>query len=164
MSLKDEIEKLIRAEQANVHDRDNKHSDYRQRQRDRFASLRAVLEEISMSVDSQYLKAKIGADSATMELGRTEGSSWSTDTRWRIKPNYEVKFGAKTGESLFHEKPGFELEEAVYYRFPEYDVSEKTQVFPDEQAISEYLIKNIAVKVAHYKHLDSLATKRKEGK
>jgi len=164
MSLKDEIEKLIRAEQTNLENRDHKHADYHQRQRDRFASLRVVLEEISASIDSGYLKSRIGDNSATIELGRTEDSSWSTDICWRIEPNYDVRFGAKAGESLFHEKPGFKLEETEYYRFPEYDISEKTQDLPDEQAISQYLIKKITDKVAHYRHMESLAAKRMEGK
>jgi hypothetical protein len=164
MSLKDEIEKLIRAEQTNLENRDHKHADYHQRQRDRFASLRVVLEEISTSIDSGHLKSRIGDNSATIELGRAEGSSWSTDICWQIEPNYDVRFGAKAGESLFHEKPGFKLEETEYYRFPEYDISEKTQDLPDEQAISQYLIKKITDKVAHYRHMESLAAKRMEGK
>ena len=164
MSLKDEIEKLIRAEQANLQNRDNKHADYHQRQRERFASLRIVLEEISTSIDSRYLKSSIDNYSATIELGRTEGSTWSTDTRWKIEPNYDVRLFAKAGESLIHEKTGFKLEETEYYGLPEYDMSEKTQDLPDEQAISQYLIKKITDKVAHYRHMESLAAKRREGK
>ena len=75
-----------------------------------------------------------------------------------------MRFGAKAGESFFHEKPGFKLEEPEYHRFPEYDTSEKMQDLPDEQAISQYLIKKITDKVAHYRHMESLAAKRREGK
>ncbi len=164
MSLKDEIEKLIRAEQANLENRDNKHAAYHQRQRDRFASLRVVLEEISASIDSRYLKSRIDDYSATIELGRTEGSTWSTDTHWKIQPDCEFDMWAKAGESLIHEKPGFKLEEMVYHGSPDYGVSEKSQNLPNEQAISQYLIKKITDKVAHYRHMESLAAERMEGK
>ena len=40
------------------------------RQRNRFVPLRVILEEISSSIDSRYLKSRIGNDSATIELGR----------------------------------------------------------------------------------------------
>ncbi len=163
MSLRDEIEKLISAEKSNLEDRDKKHADYYQRQRDRFASLRVVLEEISVSINSKYLKSRIGDHSATMYLGRNQGSSWLTDIRWRIEPNYDVRFRPEAGESLFHEEPGFTVEETQYYRLPEDDTLESSKNLPNEQAASEYLIRKIAEKVAHYHHLESLAAKRQEG-
>lgn len=160
MSLKDEIEKLISAEQSKLEDRDKKHADYHQRQRDRFASLRVILEEISASIDSKYFESRINDDSATITLGRDEKSHRSTDIDWRIEPNYAIRSQAEAWESLFYEEPGFRVEETVYYIE---DMSEDTKNFPDEQAVSEYLLKKIAEQVAHYRNLESLAAKRKEG-
>ena len=46
MSLKDEIEKLVQSEQANLESRDEKRAEYSERQAQRFAPLRRVLEEL----------------------------------------------------------------------------------------------------------------------
>lgn len=164
MSLKDEIEKLISAEQSKLENRDEKHSRFHERQRQRFAPLRAVLEEICASVDSKYLESRIGDDSIILELGRIEGSSRSTDVRWRIEPNYGVRFPAEAGDSLFFEEPGFRVEETKYYRYAEFDMVENTKAFEDEQAVSQYLVRKIAEQVAHYRHIESRGAKRKEGK
>ena len=160
MSLKDEIEKLIRAEQTNLENRDSKDDNFEQRQRNRFASLRVVLEEISTSVDSKYVNSTIGDSVAIIQVGRTKDSTWRADIFFRIEPNYDMKFDEKARESLSREeKPGFKLE------VDELDLpSKKMQNLPDEQAISQYLIKKIAEKVAHYRHMESLAAKRMEGK
>ncbi|MCE7913081.1 MAG: hypothetical protein DYH15_00070 [Nitrosomonas sp. PRO4] len=164
MSLKDEIEKLIKAEQSKLENRDEKHAQYYERQQKRFAPLRAVLEEICASVDFEYLESRFSNDSATLELGRMEGSSRSTDSRWEIEPNYGVRFHAEAGDSLFYEEPGFKVEETEYYRYPEFDMAEDTKTFEDERAVSEFLVRKIVEKVAHYRHLESLAAKRKKGK
>jgi len=160
MSLKDEIEKLIQAEHEKIETRDKKHDDYHQRQRDRFVSLRAILKEITESIDPKYLESRIGNDSARIEIGRKEKSYRSTDAYWNIEPNYDVSFGAAADESLFYEKPGFKVEETVYYID---DMSEDNMTFSDENEVAEYLIKKITEKVAHYRHLEALAEKRKEG-
>ena len=159
MNSKDEIEKLINVEQAKLEDLETKHVDYRQRQRDRFAPLRIILEEISASIDSKYLESRIDDYSAKITLGRIEKSYRSTDTSWRIEPNHGTNFQPKAGEILFYEEPGFIVEE---YNSHIDDSSEKTEILLDEQAVSEYLIKKITEQVAQYRHLKSLAEKRKK--
>ena len=84
MSLKDELEKIIQAEQSKLAERDRKHADHRERQKDRFAPLRAVLEELVNSVESYYLSAYLSVDSATLDFkkssflhGNVPGIYWS---------------------------------------------------------------------------------------
>jgi hypothetical protein len=52
------------------------------------------------------------------------------------------------------------VEETNYYDAPEYDVIERTHRFATEQETAEYLIKQIAEKMAHYRHLSELAARR----
>jgi hypothetical protein len=160
MSLKDEIEKLIQAEQEKIESRDKQHANYHQRQRERFVSMQAILKEIAESIGPKYLESRIGDDSARIEIGRKEKSYRSTDAYWNIEPNYHIRFGAASEEGLFYEKPGFKVEETVYYID---DMSEDSKIFSDESEVAEYLIKQITEKVAHYRHLEELEQKRKDG-
>jgi hypothetical protein len=155
MSLKEEIEKIVRAERDKLESRDQGHKEYHERQRKRFQPMRALLEELATSVDTAHLKASIREDSATVEVGRKEGDRayFQSDARWRIEPNFQVQFHAEKGESLFSEAPGIKVEETVYYRYPEYETFEKTYTFEDEEKAMGYLVGEIAEKVAFYQHL-----------
>lgn len=161
MSLKDEIEKLIQNEQEKMKSRDKQHADYHQRQRERFIPMQAILKEIAESIETNYLESRIGDDSARIEIGRKDKAYRSTDAYWRIEPNYEIRGGAASEESLFYEKPGFKVEETPYY-INTNDMSEGNKIFSDENEVAEYLIKQITKKVAHYRHCESLEQKRKE--
>jgi hypothetical protein len=160
VSLKDEIEKLIQQEQQKIEERDQKHMKYHERQRQRFRSLRSLLEELVSSMDSKHIESHIFDDHATIEIGKKKADYFSAETRWEIEPNFDVSFQAEKGESLFCEQPGFRMEETNYCEFPEYDVSEQKHVFNTEQETAEYIIKKIAEKMAHYSHLDKLASQR----
>lgn len=159
MSLKDEIEKLIQKEQQKIEERDQKHVEYHERQRQRFHSLRFLLEELVASLDSQHIKSCIYDDRAILEVGKQKADYFTAETRWEIEPNFDVIFQAEKDESLFHEQPGFRVEETNYYEFPEYGVSEHNYVFNTEQETAEYIIKKIAEKMAQYRHLEKLAKK-----
>jgi hypothetical protein len=123
MSLKEEIEKIVRAERDKLESRDQGHKEYHERQRKRFQPMRALLEELATSVDTAHLKASIREDSTTVEVGKKEGDRayFQSDARWRIEPNFQVPFHAQKGESLFSETPGIKVEETVYYRHLEYE-------------------------------------------
>ena len=69
MSLKDEIERLIRTEQAKLEERDKKHEKYHERQKMRFAPLRAVLKEIVDSIDPNYIEARFTDWDALIKFG-----------------------------------------------------------------------------------------------
>ncbi|MGH7207272.1 MAG: hypothetical protein ACREI2_13815 [Nitrospiraceae bacterium] len=162
MSLKDEIEKLIRQEEQKIEERDQRYTEYHERQRQCFQSLRALLEEVVGSVDSRHIKSHIFDDRATLEVGEKKGDYFSAEVRWKIEPNFDVRLGAEKGESLFYEQLGFRVEETKYYDAPELGlgVSENNHVFNTEQETAEYIIKQIAEKMAHYRHLDKLAAQR----
>lgn len=70
-----------------------------------------------------------------------------------------MRFGVKVGGGFFHEKTGFRIEETQLVSFPEDDALKKILVLPDEQAISQYLIKKSAERVAHYRYMESHAAK-----
>lgn len=129
MSLKDEIEKIIKSEQRKIEQRDQKHTEYHERQRQRFNPLRALLDELVAAVDPNHIASRIFEDHATLEVGKKKNDYFSTETRWEIQPDYDVSFGAEKGESLCCEKPGFRVEETNYYDAPEYDVLEHTRTF-----------------------------------
>lgn len=158
MSLKDEIDNLIRAEQDKLKSRDEKYKEYDQQQRNRFASLRVILEQICQAVDSKYLEATLGESWGTLQLGHisVRSNEWEPDIRWSINPNYEWNPSAKAGEATMYAKPGFILKEVNYYDLPglPYDerTSEKEHTFSDEKSLSEYLIEAITKKVAQYRH------------
>ena len=145
MGLKDEIEKIIRAEQEKLEAQDQADRDYDERQRDRFKPLRALLDELATSIDPAHLKASVGEASATIEVGKKKGDSayFESDARWEIEPN----------NSLFEELPGFKVEETVYHYFPEFDTFEKTLNFDTEEQVMDYLVSKIAEKVAFYRYL-----------
>ena len=139
MSLKDEIEKLILAEQQELERRDRKEADYYQRQRQRFVPLRAVLEEISKSVVPAYLQSEIGEYTATLEVGRKKGQHFSAEVRWCIEPNYEHGWDAEKRDFRWNEAAGFRVEETNCYQLPdpEYNIDECTRTFDSEEAVAE---------------------------
>jgi hypothetical protein len=159
MSLKDEIEKLIQSEQRKIDQRDQKHAEYHERHQQRFTPLRSLIEELVAAVDSNHIESRIFDDHATLGVGRKKNEYFSSETQWEIQPDYDVSFGVEKGQSLFQEKPGFRVEETNYYDAPEYDVIERTHRFATEQETAEYLIKQIAEKMAHYRHLAELVAR-----
>ncbi len=160
MSLKDEIEKLIQQEQRKIEERDQRDAEYHERQRQRFQPLRAFLEELVASVDTNHIKSRIFDGYATLDVGRKKKDDFLLEITWEIKPNFGFTSSAEKGESLFYEQPGFHVEETHYFDAPEYHVSESTHIFDTEQETAEYIIKKIAEQMAHYRHGDELAARR----
>ena len=156
MSLKDEIENIIRTERGKLENRDQGNREYRERQRDRFQPLRALLEEFVTAIGPKYLKANIGDDRAIIEVGRRKKDSeyLECDYRWTIEPDYGIKMRSDASESLFEEKAGVRVEEKQYFRFPEYDTSEKAHHFEADEEAFQHLVETTAKEVAHYQHLE----------
>jgi hypothetical protein len=148
MSLKDEIEKMIQAEQAKLEIRDQKERDYHETQRDRFAPLKEVLREITNAIDRKYTDLSISDDRATISLGYR-----SNDLHWVIGPDFDVRFGAASDEGLFESRPGFRLEETIYHYGG--DFSESTKNFDCQQSLVEYLVTNLVERTAQFRHLNS---------
>jgi hypothetical protein len=148
MSLKDEIEKLVAAERKKLEDKDQADADFNTRKRLRFEPLRALLTDLSNSIESIYLKVNLFTDSASVELGQLTDGIKGKDTRWRIYPNWSFPGTEK-------ESPTFTIEETEYYWFPEYHDKERRLDFSLESEVLEYLVKKITEKVAFYRHLHS---------
>lgn len=161
MGLKDEIEKLIQAERQKLESRDRQHTEYQERQRQRFQPLKALLTEVAASVEPEFIDPRISEDSGVIEIRRKKEGPGFADIRWKIEPDFEVRFHAEKGESLFEPKNGFRVEETEYYRYPESDMSERTHRFEAERNVAEYLIAKITEKVAFYRHLDKIAAEAK---
>lgn len=147
MSLKDEIEKLIQQEQQKIEEFGQRLSEFSGRQRLRFQSFRTLLEEIVASVDTKHIEARISDERATLQVGKRKDGHFFTEIRWEIEPN---------NNGLLCEQPGYSVEETHYYEFPEYDVLEHKLVFNNEQETADHIVKKIAEKMAHYRHLDKL--------
>jgi len=90
MSLKDEIEKLIRAERDKLETRDQKNREFYERQGQRFIPMRVIIEEIPKSVEPEYIRVSIQESDARIELGQKNSKGYfEEDVRWEIEPNYE---------------------------------------------------------------------------
>ena len=168
MSLREEIEKLILLEQEKLATHERKENEFHARQRERFAALRKVLDELLGSVESAYLRGQVSDQSATIEVGKsTHSRSFETDIRWEIEPNFGTRSSGKEDEGLFHEEGGFRVQETQYYNslglfHPESaEPSERTHVFATELQVCEYLAKRVAEKVAFYRHSAGLANRAK---
>jgi len=164
MSLKDEIEKLIRIEQEKIDAREQKHHEYQERQRQRFALVRTILQGITDSIEGVYIRTRIDDDTARIELGMSNGDYFETDIQWQVQPNFGTRCSASKDEGLFYEEAGFRVEETQYYHsLPEYHgPSEHTHIFPTESQTCEYLAAKSAEKVAQYRHLTQLAQRARK--
>jgi hypothetical protein len=90
MSLKDEIENLIKAERDKLETLDQKSREFYERQRQRFIPMRVIIEEISKSVEPEYIRVLIHESDAEIKLGRRNSiGHFEEDIRWQIEPNYE---------------------------------------------------------------------------
>jgi hypothetical protein len=155
MSLKEEIEKLIKTEQQELERADHLQDEFRKRQRERFKPMLVLLQELLKSIDNTYLKINIREDSASIEVDEEE-ENILPDIRWNIEPNFEIDMSRENiSKGLFFDVPGFRVEEIRSYEYPDYDVTEKTKIFTSVTEVGEYLIQNIAKQIAGYRHRES---------
>src|ERR1039458_5864234 len=152
MSLKEEIDKLIEAERKGLEVADQRALEHRERQRQHFAPLAALLAEIKASVEPKYLDAVVYEDRAIVKVGRPFHGLFEVALRWEIAP---YNFGAPLERCVSHERPGFCVEETRWYNF-EHAVFESQHVFADAAAVAEYLIAEIAKEVALYEHQEAI--------
>ena len=146
MGLKEEVEKLIQVEQERLLSEDSRNSAFWERQRQRFGILAEILERIKRSFEEKYLRMQIYPESAWVEVGRRKKSYFSADVCFRVEPD----FGGK-GDRL-HERPGFRVE--ISPPQPEDHGVRKTLRLPNEKEVAEYLSRQIAERVAHYRSME----------
>lgn len=142
MSLKDEIEKIIRAERDKLERHDHQKTEFKERQRERFHRMRRLLEELSTSIDAKDLNISIEASSATVEVVRTSDAYFGI--KWRIEPNFAFKTTQGRGEYNFGEAQGINVVETSN--------REETHTFDDEETAMAYLVGKIAEQIAYHQH------------
>jgi len=154
MSLKDELEKIVRAERAKLVTADRLDAEFPDRQRQRFRELRGLIEELGAAVDPRFLRAQIEDDGATVEVGHLERdlSSFVTDMQWEMRANYSVHVEAATSSYRFRDEPGFRVAETRCPRFPADDAVTSMLVFDTETLLIDHLLRAIATRIAGYLH------------
>jgi len=147
MSLKKEIEKLIRAEQKKLRLEDQRNEEFNEQQSVLFKPLESSLNEIANSVKKEFLEVEIRENTARVKVGRRKGAYFEPNTDWTIEPNYGHHTSPKEDGTLFYEKPGFMVEEIIW-SIGDVDTKAQKMTFKTEQEVVDYLIKAIAKHVA----------------
>jgi hypothetical protein len=154
MSLKDELDKIVRVERAKLETADRLDSEFPERQRQRFCALRALVEELAAAADPHFLRAQIEDDGATVAIGhlKRDFSSFVTDMQWEMRPNYSVHFDATSLSYRFRDEPGFRVAETRCPRFPADDAATTMVVFETEALLIDHLMQAIATNIAENLH------------
>ena len=154
MGMKDDIDKSVGMERAELERADRLDAEFPERQHQRFRQLRGLIEELSASVDARFLRVSIEDHAAMVEVGKVspKTSSFVTDMQWQLAPNYSRHFSESSLDYLFREEPGFRVAETKCPRFPADAASTTILLFETEAEIVEHLIRAIAKRIALYLH------------
>ena len=154
MSLKDELDEIVRVERAKLETADRLDAEFPERQRQRFRALRALVEELGAAGDPRFLRTQIEDDGATVEVGRLKRdlSSFVTDMQWEMRPNYSIHVDATSLNYRFRDEPGFRLAETRCPRFPADEAVTTMLVFETETLLIGHLVRAIATRIAAYQH------------
>ena len=153
MSLKDEIEKRIQAEQEKLDVEDQRDKDFHERQSKRFKPLAILLKEVVNSVEKEFLDSEIIEYKAWVSVGIRGDEGFEVRTHWEVEQNFGSHTTHREDGILFYEEPGFRVEETVWLKW---DVQENKLTFDTEQELIEYLVKKISKEVASQRHLKEL--------
>ena len=158
MSLKDEIEKLIQAEQQKLDIQGQKDKERLRRAEKRFRPLAALLKEVANSVEKEFLETIILAGNAIVKVGKRENELFYDSIVWEVYPEPAVFGYQENGELGWILKEGngkvsFIVNETTYY-FE--GMNQKSFTFETEQEVIEYFIKKISKEVAHQRRLKKL--------
>jgi hypothetical protein len=154
MTLKDELDEIVRVERAKLETADRLDAEFPERQRQRFCALRALVEELGAVGDPRFLRTRVEDDGATVEVGRLKRdlSSFVTDMQWEMRPNYSTHFDATSLSYRFRGEPGFRVAETRCPRFPADDAVTTMLVFETEALLIDHLVRLIATRIAEYLH------------
>ncbi len=153
MGLKEELQKIIDAERQNLGDEDVAQDEYSANKKRQFSVLGKLLRELSNELDPQYGEISVSDDFATIVLARKEGKG-EEETQITVEPDYDTSLGEGSFLGKFINVDGFRLEQEDFYQYPEYNTFEKTEKFPTEEAVMEYLLKEIGEKIAYFQHIE----------
>ena len=81
MGMKDDIDKSVGMERAELERADRLDAEFPERQQQRFRQLRGLIEELGASVDARFLRVSIEDHAAMVEVGKVspKTSSFVTD-------------------------------------------------------------------------------------
>jgi len=158
MSLKDEIEKLIQAEQQKLDIQGQEDKERLRRAEKRFRPLAVLLKEVASSVEKEFLETIILAGNAIVKVGKRENELFYDSIAWEVYPEPEVFGHQENGELgwILKEENGkasFIVNETTYYLE---GMNQKSFTFETEQEVIEYFIKKISKEVAHQRRLKKL--------
>ncbi len=155
---KDKIQKLIQAELQKWEDYDRKNEGLRARQVARFQPLRSLLDELTASIEPEYIKAIILDDRATIEVSHENNNS---SMKWTIEPNYKIQGRQQEYWRLNLWQDKVSLEEAPGFKVKEKqgDDGERALEFGTADEVIQCLAQEMAKRVAFYRY-----TKKQCGK
>ena len=152
MDPKNEIQKLIQAEQKKWETYDKKNETFRVGQLARFQSLRNLLSELITSIEPEYIKSNILEDRATIEVSHENDDS--SRMSWAIEPNFKAQERQEEYWSLNLWQHKVSLEEAPGFKVSEKqgEDRERTLEFGTADEVILCLAQEIAKRVAFYRY------------
>jgi hypothetical protein len=155
MSLKDEIEKFIRAERSKLEQKEVATKHYREKQLLRFQAMRRTLEEIAQSIAPEYLESEMDERDADISIGLRDATSgyFRKEISWHIEPNFRFGKRDEPSEGWLIEEPGFQVEETETHEPPAAELIENSHTFNNEAEVAQHMVPIIAKHVALHEHL-----------
>ena len=150
MSLKDEIETLIQAEQVRLKVKEQRECEYLKTRCVRITALKEILREITSPIEPRYVEVDIDDDCARVRLHYHR-----TGLHWTIKPDSAANFGVESDDNLLESGNGFLLSEIIYHFDGKQSIKEKN--FDSLQLLVEYLVSQIVERAAQIRHWQSIA-------
>jgi hypothetical protein len=145
MSLKDEIEKLIRDKRNALCVEDQERKAVYERLCEQFAPLKAMLEEIIGAIDPKYVQATFDSFRVTISLMKSKDEKdWDQD-EWEIQPNQKIIMPS----CEFVDLSGFTIRRGP---LDEYGLGTIEDTFKDEHQVVERVIEWITTHIARKQH------------
>ena len=129
MGLKDELDKIVRAERRKLDMQKAAARDFHETQRQRFAVLAKLLREFSEILDDRYGKILIEDESAKITMGHAHDLIITVESACEFVTSVLAPLTFKAAE-------GFWITEKK--RWPEYHKNETMETLPTEQAVMEH--------------------------
>jgi hypothetical protein len=131
MSLKDEIQKLVREKKEALSVIDAERKEYRNREREKFAPLRAMLEDAVRAANSPLIRGSFGSSLATISLLDMDGNPSGDMHTWHIGPNHK---GLDKRILELIEAPGFVVECTYWSDFVRSELTDR-DTFENESLV-----------------------------
>jgi hypothetical protein len=155
MTLRDEIEARIRAEQKNDEAFHKAFADFEASQRERFEALRLWLDELAASCNPTFVLARseecggVWVMQGTVQVGQTPNGEFLPGKIWRIYPNCDRQDGFE-GRGSFVSSEGFVVLEDTYGELGvRSSRSTVINTHPSVEAVTDLILSGIASQLVH---------------